>query len=71
MTIHEIKKNLKDHIGKKVVINCNLGRNKYEEYHVTIKTLYDNIFLVEDEKNAGTKSFSYTDIITKTIRIHY
>lgn len=70
MTIHEIKKNLKDHIGKKVVINYNLGRNKYEEYHVTIKQLYDNIFLVEDEKNAA-KSFSYTDIITKTIRIHY
>lgn len=71
MTIQQIKQDLKDHVGESVTINCNLGRNKYEEYRVVIKELYDYIFLVEDEKHLGVKSFSYTDVITKTIKIHY
>lgn len=68
-TICEIKNELQKHLGKEAIINYNLGRNKYEEYHVIIKQLYDNIFLVED--NISTKSFSYNDVITKTIKIKY
>lgn len=69
MTIYEIKKDLKKHIGKEVHIKYNLGRNKYENYKVKIKELYDYIFLVEN--NLGVKSFSYSDIVTKTIKIDY
>lgn len=68
-TICEIKNELQKHLGKKAIINYNLGRNKIEEYHVVIKKLYDNIFLVEDD--ISTKSFSYNDVITKTIKIKY
>lgn len=68
-TICEIKNELQKHLGKEAIINYNLGRNKFEEYHVIIKKLYDNIFLVED--NISTKSFSYNDVITKTIKIKY
>lgn len=68
-TICEIKNELQKHLGKEAIINYNLGRNKFEEYHVIIKQLYDNIFLVED--NISTKSFSYNDVITKTIKIKY
>lgn len=71
MTIHEIKDDLQNHVGKKVTINCNMGRNKYEEYHVIVKELYDYIFLVEDTKAQSVKSFSYSDIITETIKIDY
>ena len=68
-TIYEIKNELQKHIGKEAIINYNLGRNKFEEYHVIIKKLYDNIFLVEDK--ISTKSFSYNDVITKTIKVRY
>lgn len=73
MSIEKIKKELNTHIGDKVTIKCNLGRNKYEKYHVIIKELYNNVFLVETEGKTHTqiKSFSYTDIITKTIKIDY
>jgi len=71
MTINQIKDDLKIHVGKRVIINCNLGRNKYEKYNVVIKELYDYIFLVEEEKNSNVKSFSYTDLITQTIKIDY
>lgn len=68
--IGEVRSKLNDHIGQKVTIKYNLGRNKYEKYHVTIKELYENVFLVELNNNAK-KSFTYTDIITKTIKIDY
>lgn len=73
MTINQIKNELNNHIGKKATIKYNLGRNKYEKYSVIIKELYNNIFLVElnDNTNTITKSFSYTDVITKTIKIDY
>ena len=72
MTIQSIREELKNHIGKEVIIKCNLGRNKVEKYHVTIKELYNYIFLVEMNNNFNEiKSFSYSDIITKTIKIDY
>ena len=70
MTIDKVKEELKNHIGKKASITHNLGRNKYETYSVIIKELYDFVFLVEDVESYN-KSFSYTDIITKTIKIKY
>ena len=69
MTRYEIKKKLGNNIGKEVLIKYNLGRNKYEDYKVKIKELYDNIFIVES--NLGIKSFSYSDIMTNTIHIDY
>ena len=64
MTISQIKNDLNKHIGETATIKCNLGRNKYEKYHVTIKEL-------NNENNPEIKSFSYTDVITKTIKIDY
>lgn len=69
MTISSVKKDLLDHLGDVVKIKYNLGRNKYEEYEAIIKELYDYVFLLENDY--GTKSFSYIDVITKTIRIDY
>lgn len=69
MTIYEIKKKLGNNIGKEVSIKYNLGRNKYEEYIAIIKELYDYIFIVDSKY--GVKSFSYRDIMTKTILIDY
>ena len=72
MTIESIREELGNHIGKEVVIKYNLGRNKIEKYHVTIKELYNFVFLVEMNNNFNeVKSFSYSDIITKTIKIDY
>ena len=69
MTVSSVKKDLLDHLGDVVKIKYNLGRNKYEEYEAIIKELYDYVFLLENDY--GTKSFSYIDVVTKTIRIDY
>ncbi len=70
MNIQVIKDELNNHIGDDVTIRYNLGRNKYESYNARIKELYNYIFLVETI-NKEIKSFSYSDIITKTIKIDY
>ncbi len=70
-TNKEIKKILSHYLNKPVKIKYNLGRNKYEIYEVIIKNLYNSIFIVEEIDNKNIKkSFSYADIITKTIKIY-
>ena len=72
MTIHAIREELNEHVGDKAIIKYNLGRNKYEKYHVVIKELYNYIFLVElSNSYKEIKSFSYADIINKTIKIDF
>jgi len=73
MTIETVKEQLTNHIGKQATIKCNLGRNKFEKYDGIIKEIYSHIFLVEvDGKTTKViKSFSYSDVITKTIKIDY
>lgn len=73
MTLQEIKENVKKNKGNNVTIKYNLGRNKIEKYNVKIKETYPNIFTVEQKNNDKIiiKSFSYTDVITKTIKIDY
>ena len=73
MTISSIKEELTKYIGKKAIIKYNLGRNKFEKYNVTIKALYQNVFVVEELKELGPelKCFSYSDIIMKNIRFYY
>ena len=65
-----IRTKLDPYNEKTVKIKCNLGRNKYETYEATIKKIYNFLFLVEtNDKNKSLKSFSYADIISKTIKI--
>ena len=47
MTTDQIRLTLNKFLDKDVVIKYNLGRNKYEKYHATIKKLYKNVFIVE------------------------
>jgi len=72
MNIETVKRELNNYIGKEVTIRCNLGRNKVEKYHAIIRELYNNIFLVELLNISNEiKTFSYSDVITKTIKIDY
>lgn len=69
ITIDDVKAKLSKHIGNKVTINYNLGRNKFEQYDAIIKEMYNYVFIVELDNEI--KSFSYSDVITKTIKIEY
>ena len=68
--LKNIQDALKPHLNKLVKIKCNLGRNKSETYEAKIIKLYNCVFLIELVQNKCIKSFSYADIITKTIKIY-
>ena len=68
--LQTIKNAMKPHLNKTVKIKCNLGRNKSETYEAKIIKLYNCVFLIELTQNKTIKSFSYADIITKTIKIY-
>lgn len=70
--INSVKKELEKYIGKKVIIKYNLGRNKFETYHVILRNLYSNVFVVEEEKDGiiEAKCFSYNDVIMKNIKFY-
>lgn len=73
MTIEKVKEQISNHIGDEAIIKCNLGRNKFEEYSGKIKESYNHIFLVEIKSDSKTilKSFTYSDVITKIVKINY
>ena len=73
MTLQEIKNKVNNNIGNEVIIRYNIGRNRIEKYNVRIKEAYKNIFIVEtnNKNNIEIKSFTYTDVMTKTIKIEY
>lgn len=71
MLLEKIRQEVKTHKGANAVIKYNLGRNKYETYNVVIKDIYPHIFTVKLNNRDEIKSFTYTDIMTKIIKIHY
>ena len=71
MNINIVKNEIENKVGRDVIIKYNLGRNKIEKYKAKIKEVYNYIFIVEVEDSLELKSFAYSDIITKTIKIEY
>ena len=68
MNIRIIKNYLKSKIGCNVVIIYYGSRNRKEIYKGVLYRLYSNIFTIR-LYNGDIKSFSYIDILTKTIQM--
>jgi len=68
--IKKIKDNINNNIGSGVKIIYNGSRNKKEEFSGVIKEVYSNIFVIKLE-NDEIKSFSYSDVLTKTVEIFF
>ena len=71
MNINVIREKIESNLGKEVFIRYNLGRNKIEKYNAKIKVIYNYVFVVEVLNTNEVKSFTYSDIITNTIKIYY
>ena len=69
MNLKLIKRYLASRIGSKIVIIYYGSRNKKERYDGILLKIYYNIFTIR-LFNGDIKSFSYNDILTKTIQIY-
>ena len=69
MTIDAIRENIYHHIGNRIRIIYNEGRNKVSSYEGRIVEVYNNVFIVLDHDNK--RSFSYYDILIDTVQIYF
>ena len=70
----KVRASVKQQCGSKVVIRLDKGRNKVDVQTGVIKGAYPSVFTVliddqDSDKPGQLLSFSYTDIITKDIRM--
>lgn len=67
--INEVKKNIEDCVGQKVMLRGSLGRNKTFEKEGTLVNAYPSMFLVQTDKGMEKISYRYVDVLTKTVEL--
>ncbi len=67
--ITNLKSDIGDIIGQKVIVKGSLGRSKSFEKEATIEKAYPNIFVVKYEENERNVTYSYTDVLTRTVEV--
>ena len=69
----KVRESVKQQCGSRVVIQLDKGRNKIDIQEGVIQEAYPSVFtiLIDDTDRCPSQllSFSYTDIITKEIRM--
>ncbi len=67
--IANLKTDIGDMIGQKIIVKGSLGRSKSFEKEATIQKAYPNIFVVKYEENERNVTYSYTDVLTRTVEV--
>lgn len=67
--IANLKTDILDKVGQKIIVKGSLGRCKAFEKEATIEKVYPNIFVVKYEENNRNVTYSYTDVLTKTVEV--
>ncbi|MBO5348399.1 MAG: Veg family protein [Clostridia bacterium] len=67
--ITSIKTDIGEKIGQKIIVKGSLGRSKSFEKEATIEKTYPNIFVVKYDDNDRSVTYSYTDVLTRTIEM--
>jgi len=71
-TLTNIKRNVQDCIGEKVVLKTNKGRKKVLVKEGVLEEVYTNVFVVRINNGLDserTVSYSYSDVLTETVEI--
>lgn len=67
--IPSIKADIGEKIGQKIIVKGSLGRSKSFEKEATIEKAYSNIFIVKYDESDRNVTYSYTDILTRTVEL--
>ena len=67
--ITDLKTDIGEKIGQKIIVKGSLGRSKSFEKEATIEKVYSNIFIIKYNENNQNVSYSYTDILTRTVDV--
>ncbi|MGT2912008.1 Veg family protein [Streptococcus cameli] len=69
----QIKADIKEHEGQVVELTLENGRKREKNKQGKIIEVYQSLFIVEfeDPNNTYVESYTYSDILTEKILIHY
>ena len=67
--IANLKTDILEKVGQKIIVKGSLGRSKAFEKEATIEKAYPNIFTVKYLEGARNATYSYTDILTRTVEV--
>ncbi len=69
-TIANIKRDIETHIGDKVTLRANGGRKKVLVNDGVLESAYPSIFVIRLENDTQrTVTYSYSDVLTKTVQL--
>ncbi|WP_057770589.1 Veg family protein [Lactobacillus selangorensis] len=74
VTLASIKHRLDDRVGEKLMVVAQAGRKKVTKRKGTLKETYPAVFVVDldqDENSFEHVSYSYADVLTKSIEIKF
>ena len=67
--ISSLKTEIGEKIGQKIIVKGSLGRSKEFAKEGTIEKAYSNLFVVKYEENNRNVTYSYTDVLTRTVEV--
>ncbi len=67
--ITNLKTDINEMIGQKIIVKGSLGRCKTFEKEATIEKTYPNIFVIKYEEDQRNVTYSYTDVLTRTVEV--
>lgn len=65
--ILNLREDLEEKIGQKIIVKGTLGRSKFFEKEATLQKTHPNLFVVKYDEEEGNATYSYTDVLTRTI----
>ena len=73
-TLATVKQDLEDRIGSKIMLVAQTGRKRQTERRGILTETYPSVFVVDldpEENSFERVSYSYSDVLTKTVEIEF
>ena len=67
--ITSLKTDITEKIGQKIIVKGALGRSKFFEKEAIIEKTYPNLFVVKYDDEERNVTYSYKDILTRTVEV--
>ena len=67
--ITNIKADIGENIGQRIIVKGSLGRSKSFEKEATIEKAYPNMFIVKYDDDNRNATWSYIDVLTRTVEL--
>ena len=68
--ITNLKTDITDKIGQKIIVKGTLGRSRFFEKEATIEKTYPNLFVVKYDDEKRNVTYSYKDVLTRTVEVN-